>query len=475
MNSPVIVWFRRDLRLSDHLALHAAVSSGQPIIPLFIFDPAILKSDRLSAARLDFMLAALVSLDESLKGYGQRLIVRMGEPLAVLHALIQETGADALYFNLDYTPSARRRDESVMRELGVRVETFHDRLLVAPHEITTATGGIYTVYTPFKNRWRTLEKRHESPVEYTLSPDSFYAGSLESDAIPSPGALHHSSSVKLPPVSEGAARARLDEFTRRKIYGYGEGRNLLANPFDDARNGTSSLSPYIRFGLISLRQARQAAAEAYIATRSEAYRESVTTWMDEIIWHEFYTHVLWHFPYAASANFNRKYDPVEWRHAPDELQTWQDGQTGFPVVDAAMRQLNETGWMHNRARMIVASFLTKDLLIDWREGERYFMQRLLDGDQAANNGGWQWAAGTGTDAQPYFRIFNPVSQSQKFDPEGVFIRHWVPELRDVPQKYIHEPWRMEKPPRDYPPPMVDHGYARDRTLKAFEVVKASKV
>jgi len=466
MNAPAIVWFRRDLRLHDHLALGAALESHKPIVPLFVLDPALLNPHS-APPRLALMFAALRALDESLRAYGRRLLVRIGDPLAVMRAVAEETGADSLYFNRDYTPRARARDESVVEGCGLPAVTFDDRLLVAPHEISTDSGNVYTVYTPFKNKWRVLPKRHEHPLDYTLTADSFYdVSALDCAAIPQADA-----GVPLPPVSESAAFDRLQAFMSRAVYHYAEKRDTLANPFDDARNGTSSLSPYIRFGLVSLRQVRAAAADAYQTTRSEAYRESVVKWVDEIIWHEFYTHILWHFPHAATGNYNRKYDAVQWRDAPDELSAWQHGQTGHPIVDAAMRQLNATGWMHNRARMIVASFLTKDLLIDWRAGERYFMQRLLDGDTAANNGGWQWSAGTGTDAQPYFRIFNPVSQSKKFDPDGVFIRQWLPELRDLPDKFIHEPWRAPTPPRGYPLPIVDHAMARERTLQAFAAVK----
>jgi deoxyribodipyrimidine photo-lyase len=220
--------------------------------------------------------------------------------------------------------------------------------------------------------------------------------------------------------------------------------------------------------MVSPRQIRAAAADAYRVAPDHDARESVNTWMDEIIWHEFYTHILWHFPDVIRHNFDRTYDSLPWRDAEDDFAAWAEGRTGYPVVDAAMRQLRATGWMHNRARMIVASFLTKDLLIDWRRGEAHFMQFLLDGDMAANNGGWQWAASTGTDAQPYFRIFNPVTQSERFDPDGTYIRRWVPELADVPTKHIHSPWDAKNPPSRYPPPIVDHSAARSRALDAFK-------
>jgi deoxyribodipyrimidine photo-lyase len=269
----------------------------------------------------------------------------------------------------------------------------------------------------------------------------------------------------------------LKNFANRTIYGYGEGRNwLIPNPFDDPPpDGASYLSPYLRFGMMSPRQAYAAAQNAIRNAEDQDRRESSETWIGELVWREFYTHILYHFPQVMNMCFRPEYDRVEWRHNVEDLQRWQNGETGYPVVDAAMRQLNTIGWMPNRARMIVATFLTKDLLIYWREGDVYFMNRLIDGDPAANNGGWQWSAGTGTDAQPYFRIFNPVLQSRKFDPDGAYIRYWVPELRDVPNEYIHTLWEMESPPKHYPAPMVDHALARNRALAVFKAVKSEEL
>lgn len=475
---PVICWLRRDLRLEDNLALQGALQSEQPVIILFILDPALVDQPPIfGLPRLKFMLAALHSLDQRLRAYDRCLLVQQGEPIRVLKALIETTRATDLFFNVDYTPYARTRDEKIEPEIGIPCHTFHDRLLVAPEEISSTGDKPFTVYTPFKNKWREYPKRISEPQHYALSSHRLYdagVGHLHNFGVPDLKELGAANTIDIPEASPHAATKRLRMFAENKIYKYNEMRDHLANPFGDPHNGTSSLSPYIRFGLISPRQIRAAAAEAYQTAPSEHAIESVNKWVDEMIWHEFYTHILWHFPHAAHGNFNRKYDAVQWRRAPDELERWKAGQTGYPVVDAAMRQLKATGWMHNRARMIVASFLTKDLLIDWREGERYFMDLLLDGDIAANNGGWQWTAGTGTDAQPYFRIFNPVLQSKKADPDGIFIRQWLPELADVPTKYIHEPWKMDSPPRHYPPPMVDHVEARERTLAAYAVIKTDK-
>ncbi|MFW5748257.1 MAG: cryptochrome/photolyase family protein [Chloroflexota bacterium] len=472
MNVPVIFWFRRDLRLEDNMGLRAAVRSGQPVIPLFIFDPDILSSGRVGAPRLKFMLKALDGLSTELHKNQREVLVRHGDPVDVLRDLIETTGADRLYFNRDYTPFARRRDEAITDALDIAVESFDDRLLMPPGAVLKDDGDPYAVYTPFKNKWRDMPDKPQIVSDYSVSAANLHdLEGLKNDGIPTLADLGYDDTIDVPSAREGDAHDMLEAWTQDGIYTYDEGRNRLGNPHDDPRTRTSFLSPYIRFGIISTRTIYWACRDAYSATRSEAKRASVGAFVDEIIWHEFYTHILWHFPKVQTHNFYEKYDGLQWRHAPDHLQAWKDGRTGFPVVDAAMRQLRAVGWMHNRARMIVASFLTKDLLIDWREGELYFMQWLIDGDLAANNGGWQWAAGTGTDAQPYFRIFNPVSQSQKFDQDGRFIRRWVPELRDVPDKHIHQPWKMQSPPPAYPAPIVDHKAAREAALDAYKAAR----
>jgi len=463
--NPVIHWFRRDLRLDDNAALQAALDSGAPVIPLFIFDDAILKSNRSGAPRMKFLLQALESLDQSLREHGAHLIIRRGNPLEILAKIIAETGAQKLYFNRDYTPYARRRDDA-LQNLRIEICAFDDEVLLAPGEVMKSDGSPFKVYTPFKKQWR-LQPKSE---KIAFRPGKFL--SLEGERLPTLKELGFAPTIDLPEASEAEARRRLEAFIDAPIYTYAETRNYLAlDPFNDEQMETSCLSPCLRFGMLSPRQAYWAAREASERIHDSKKSDSVETWIDEIIWREFYVHVMYHFPHVDHYSFRREYDRVEWRDAPDELQAWKDGLTGYPVADAAMRQLKAIGWLPNRARMIVASFLTKDLLIDWREGERHFMQHLIDGDPAANNGGWQWTAGTGTDAQPYFRIFNPVSQSQKFDPDGRYIRRWIPELADVTDKNIHAPWKMDTPPMGYPPPIIDHEFARERTLTAYRAVK----
>lgn len=464
--SPVIHWFRRDLRLQDNMALHAALATKQPVIPLFVFDPAVLDSPRIGKPRLRFWVNALESLDRSLQQYDTRLLVRQGKPQSIIAELVQETGATALYLNRDYSPYARRRDNAVEDSLDISVNVYDDNLLVVPEAIETSSGTPYTVYTPFMKKWKKKTKPDVSHM--TFSADQFYpVHDLNNTGL---GAIKKPETIPLPEATEDAARHRLQIFLDQGIHHYDDGRNNLpVNPYadDDYTPGSSYISPYLRAGLLSPRQVYHAARDAYQQTDSQPARQSIETYVNEIIWREFYMHVLYHFPHVLHRDFRDTYESLAWREDESDLQAWKEGRTGYPIVDAPMRQLKATGWMPNRARMVVASFLTKDLLIHWREGDIHFMQHLIDGDPAANNGGWQWAAGTGTDAQPYFRIFNPVSQSEKYATPA-YLRHWLPELADVPDKHIHTPWKMDSPPADYPAPIVDHSIARERTLKAFK-------
>lgn len=469
---PIIFWFRRDLRLDDNTGLHAAIKTGQPIIPVYIIDPRIAKSERYSHARMAFLRDAMQALDARLQNYQSGLLVKYGNPLDILPKLVLETNASALYFNADYTPFAIKRDSQIQDMLTTDVQSFDDALLIPPGGVLKGDGDPYVVFTPFKKRWNDRTKPEISKI--TLTTDTYCNVSPHGyTGIPSREQLKIQTDIPIPPADESYAQDRLCNYIKSGIDNYSSARNFLPiDPFNDNRpSGSSYLSHYLRLGILSPRQAYWAARERYTDTQNKSIKESIATWVSEVTWREFYMHIMAHFPHVNRHNFRDTYNTLQWLDAPDELQAWKDGETGYPIIDAPMRQLKAIGWMPNRARMIVASFLTKDLLINWQEGEKHFMQYLLDGDPAANNGGWQWAAGTGTDAQPYFRIFNPVSQSKKFDKDGTYIRHWLPELADVPTKFIHEPWKMETQPEGYPLPIVDHKFARERTLDAFKAAK----
>jgi deoxyribodipyrimidine photo-lyase len=471
----VLWWVRRDLRLTDNLALAAALQSGARVLPVFVFDPALLRGERFSPARLRFMLDGLRALHDDLRARGSGLLIRHGDPRAALPAVIAETGAQAVYAARDYTPYAVRRDQALGESLPAPLHLIDDAVLHPPEATLKANGTPFLVYTPFKRHWLSLPK--PAPVDSTPPPGALYPlDGLDAPPVPSLSDLGVGETIAVPTASEAEASRRLRRFIERAIGIYDAQRDLMAiDPFSDDAPGTSGLSPYFRFGMISPRQARAAAADVWRATADEGARHAVEVWVSELAWREFYMTILFHFPQALDTSFRQEYERVPFRDAPGELAAWAEGRTGYPVVDAAMRQLMAIGWMHNRARMIVASFLTKHLLIYWRAGDVHFMRHLIDGDPAANNGGWQWSAGTGTDAQPYFRIFNPVAQSQKFDPDGAYIRRWVPELRAVSDnRAIHQPWTLDSPPRDYPPPIVEHAFARQRALTAFGVLKQDK-
>jgi deoxyribodipyrimidine photo-lyase len=469
-----IWWIRRDLRLADNQALAAALAHGEQIIPVFVLDPELLGSPYVGDKRVAFLFGGLRQLDTDLQARGSRLVIRRGEPQAELNTLLAETGATRIFAEEDYSPYARRRDARVAKDLPLRMTegvTVHP-----PGVVLKADGAPYTVFTPFSRIWKAVPPPSEgalleAPTSLPAVPD------LPSLPVPSSPALP--AGVPFPP-GESEARRRLDAFVElgdAPIYRYAEGRNRLD------LEGTSQLSPYLRFGMISARRAVVSAVGAIEAAPDPQARKGAETWLNELIWREFYVDIHYHFPQVHGSSFRPEYQRIAWENDTQAFAAWCDGWTGYPVVDAAMRQLVETGWMHNRARMIVASFLVKDLLIDWRWGERFFMQHLVDGDPAANNGGWQWTAGTGTDAAPYFRIFNPTLQGKRHDPAGAYTLHWVPELSRVPDRYIHEPWKMPFDVQteagcivgqDYPEPIVKHGWARERTLSAYSRAKANQ-
>ncbi len=414
------------------------------------------------------MLRCLTQLSQRLEAHGSALVVREGDPAQIVPRLVEEIGVSRVSWNRDYSPYAKRRDASVQRRLekaGVRVDTFRDRVVFEGHEIETQAGTPYTVFTPYKRAWY---GKFECPAAPRPPRDWLKPGvpGLESGTVPSESDLGiDRDRTELPPAGESAAGERLQDFLEHDAAGYAERRDL------PAVEGTSRLSPYLRFGTISIRSCLRMALEASGADPGAG--EGIAKWRDELVWREFYHAILDRFPAVSRGPFRPEYARVEWENDEKLFAAWCDGRTGYPFVDAAMRQLNATGWMHNRARMVVASFLTKDLLVDWRWGERYFMQRLVDGDPASNNGGWQWAASTGTDAQPYFRIFNPVRQGERFDPEGHYVRQWVPELAEIPPKFVHQPWMMAGGTQEYPPPLVDHAERRTEALRRYKTARNS--
>jgi deoxyribodipyrimidine photo-lyase len=463
--SVAVVWLRRDLRLHDHPALTAALAAADAVVPVFVLDERLLAGPRSSANRSWFLLGSLRALADDLGARGSRLVVRSGRPETVIPDLAVEVGAGDVFATRDVSPFARARDRAVADALAATGRRLHLRpgLLVAePEEVAGADGRPVMVFTPFFRRWAAVPRRALLPAPPAI-PGA--AVPVPGEPLPPPPPPTAAPAL-LPGPGEGAARERLARWiASAALPSYAEGRNRL-----DVE-GTSRLSADLKLGTLSPLEVLLAA---------EGPGEGRRVFVSELAWREFYAHVLWHVPHVVRGAFRPAYDAIRWADDPAALAAWQEGRTGYPVVDAAMRQLAGSGWMHNRARMIAASFLAKDLLVDWRRGEDHFMRHLVDGDVAANNGGWQWTAGTGTDAAPYFRIFNPVSQGRRFDPTGGYVRRWVPELARVPDAYLHEPWTM--PPgvqdaagcvigRDYPAPIVDHGAARERALAAYAAAK----
>jgi deoxyribodipyrimidine photo-lyase len=443
-----IWWLRRDLRLEDNLTLAAALRTGK-VLPVFIPDPPLLAGN--PPRRKKFLWSNLTDLDQALRRRGSYLVVRKGKPADVLSSLMEETGAETIYAEEDFTPYDRLR--SVLVGGCLPLKMIQGQLGLHPLAGMKSNGKPYTVFTPFKKNWMAIKpdlRAIPAPDEIPTIPD------IQGDEIPA------GSEEPLFPPGEKAALSRLEDFLASDIIKYHETRDRMD------LEGTSLLSPYLHFGVLGLRTALRKAIDHLAERAGKPGEEGVETWLSELIWREFYIHILYHFPHVRTQNFRPAYDAIPWRNDKQEFEAWKEGQTGYPVVDAAMRQLKSTGWMHNRARMITASFLVKDLLIDWRWGESWFLENLLDGDMAANNGGWQWVAGTGTDAAPYFRIFNPILQSKKFDPQGEYIRRWVPELFNLDETAVHAPWEKGLDIPGYPAPIVDHKQARERTLVAYQ-------
>ena len=459
----VIWWIRRDLRLADNATLQAALVRDGCVIPVFILDPHLLA--RTPERRQAFLFNGLQALDADLRQRGSQLIVRRGQAKTVLENLLAQTHASDIFAEQDFTPYAIRRDTAIAGHLPLTLipgQTVHH-----PVAIRKTNGTPYTVYTPFARTWKSLLPPALTPLPApaSLTPPP----SLPSETLPS------NPENPLFPAGECEAKKRLAQFINSQFLISPIYRYIITRNRPDL-DGTSSLSPYLRFGMISMRQTVCAALSAMHHAADVAQKQSAETWLNELIWREFYISILYHFPQVSKTSFKPALAHVQWRNHEADFAAWKTGQTGLPIVDAAMRQLAATGWMHNRTRMLTASFLVKDLLINWQWGERWFMDNLLDGDPAANNGGWQWVAGTGTDAAPYFRIFNAVLQSRKFDPHGNYIRKWVPELAHLPPETIHAPWEKKIQIPGYPPrPIVDHALTRESTLQAYREAKKGTV
>lgn len=468
-----VFWFRRDLRDEDNAGLYHALANSRQVWCAFVFDREILDAlPRRADRRVEFILASVGELRESLRRRGGGLVVLHGRAREEIPALAARVGAAAVFANEDYEPGAIARDEAVGAALaagGRRLHLAKDQAIFAKDEIVTRAGGSFSVFTPYKRAWlAAVDDYYLKAYPVDRRADRLARPGFET-ALPSLEALgFEPTNLRELSVTPGmsGARALFADFEGR-MAGYAAARDF------PAVKGVSRLSVHNRFGTIPIRSLARAARDAK--------GEGAATWLSELVWRDFYFQILWHHPHAATGAFRRGYDAIRWPGEPGHFAAWCEARTGFPIVDAAMRQLNATGWMHNRLRMVVASFLVKDLLLDWRLGERYFAGNLLDFDLAANNGGWQWAASTGCDAQPWFRIFNPVTQSERFDPQGKFIRRYLPDLAAVPDRYVHAPWTMPASEqracgcvvgRDYPAPVVDHAVQRDKALALFKAVRA---
>jgi deoxyribodipyrimidine photo-lyase len=427
-----ICWFRRDLRLNDNAALYHALKDKNPVIPIFIFDRQILDElENRTDRRVEFIREALLHMQEQLEKKGSTLDVRYGTPQEIFPELLKEYKVEKVFTNHDYEPYARERDQQIanlLKESNVSFHTFKDQVVLEKGEVLKDDGTPYSIFTPYSRKWKSIVN------DFYLRSypcKKYYRNFFQqtSRRIPSLSAMDFNAADKPFPSEKWEPAVIRDYKDQRDI---------------PAIHGTSRLSVHLRFGTISIRE---------LAREAGSLSE---TFLGELIWRDFYHMILWHYPRVVGHAFKPDYDKIYWRNNEKEFAAWCNGQTGYPIVDAGMRELNETGFMHNRVRMITASFLTKHLLIDWRWGEAYFAEKLLDYDLAANNGGWQWAAGTGCDAAPYFRVFNPYLQTRKFDPELKYIRQWIPELEEL----------------SYPAPIVEHEYARERCLKMYKAALA---
>lgn len=468
-----LVWFRNDLRVTDNLALHAACQDAQAnVVAVFIATPVQWASHTMAPRQATFLRQNLQHLQTALAVRGIPLHYHQCDDFQASNTWLidfcQQQQVDTLFYNQQYELNERLRDDALMVQLSVLsigYQRFHDSVLLPPGSVRTGNHEMYKVFTPFRRAFiqrLLMSDNHCVPAPKTRNNGPMLTPLLPFDYPQLPV------DSQLFPAGEEAALQRLRRFCREQVQDYQQQRDL------PAVSGTSYLSAYLTLGILSPRQCFHR-LRAECPGMLDNADSGAFTWLNELIWREFYRHLLVAYPHLCQHHpFIDWTDAITWNRSEQQLKAWQQGQTGYPIVDAAMRQMNETGWMHNRLRMISASFLVKDLLIDWRQGEHYFMSQLVDGDLAANNGGWQWAASTGTDAAPYFRIFNPTTQGERFDRDGIFIRRWLPELAVVPDSDIHQPWRWAERQQqhlDYPLPLVDHKQARLVTLAAFEAAK----
>jgi deoxyribodipyrimidine photo-lyase len=479
-DAPCIVWFRDDLRLSDHPALHAAATTKRPVICLYVFDETTqsIGARQIGGAARWWLAQSLRALEKSLGAIGVPLLLRSGSAPKIIPEIARESGASDVFWNaIAQAPhlSIERDVSNALSDLGINAQSFVGDLLVAPDSVRTMEGRGLRIFTPF---WRRIQAMG-APPEPLPAPNHLLAGpSLTSETVESfgleptrpdwAGGLRETWTP-----GESAARKQLQNFLKTGLAGYASERDR------PDRDGTSGLSPHLRFGEISPRQVWHAAH--FRAAEHPALASDADKFLSELGWREFCRHLLFDIPDLEARNLQPSFDAFPWRRDEEALIAWQRGQTGYPIVDAGMHQLWHTGVMHNRVRMVVASFLVKHLLIDWREGEQWFWDTLVDADAGSNPANWQWVAGCGADAAPYFRVFNPVLQGEKFDPDGAYVRRWVPELAQLPKKLIHQPWKATPLElagagvtlgKTYPQPIVDHREGRERALKAYEKIRA---
>ncbi|HLX61714.1 MAG TPA: deoxyribodipyrimidine photo-lyase [Planctomycetota bacterium] len=470
-----LFWFRHDLRLGDNTGFYTACRAGE-VVPCVVLDDAFLKNPAIGPSRCALFLRAVSALARDMENCRARLIVRRGKPEIEIPKLLKEAKAGGVICNRDYEPYAVARDERVraaLADIGAQFHSHKDLVIFERGEVLTQAGGTYTVFTPYKKMWLAQDGApallpRPAKIPFPRECMKLKSARVDFDSI--------EPESDVPEITEKAAQKTLDAFLSGPIFEYARQRDL------PSVEGTSRLSAHLKFGTISPRTVlakcrvllgpgiERSGSSILQLARAES-RKGVEMFIGELIWRDFFFQIMGEFPRVAVASFRAEYDAIKWENEAEKLARWKEGRTGFPIVDAGMRQLAQTGWMHNRVRMIVACFLCKDLLIDWREGERHFSRLLIDGEPAVNNGNWQWAAGTGTDAQPYFRIFNPTAQGKRFDPAGAYVRRWVPELSALPDEFIHEPWLAREACGDYAERIVDHAAQRAKALSLYRAAR----